>query len=859
MKAPNRALCSVLALLLILAVPALAQPKIPSPSEFLGFTVGADRTLADYRQISKYFGTLAAASDRIELETLGKSTLGEDMIMAIISSAENLKNKDHYKEIAKKIADPRGSSPSEIDNLVKEGKAVILITCNIHATEIASTQMAMEWAYDLATTSDPAKLQRLNDVILLLVPSLNPDGQIMETEWYRKYLGTPYEGGRMPWLYHYYVGHDNNRDWYMLTQKETKAMTRAAFHEWYPQVWLDEHQMGITGPRMFVPPYANPVAKNLDPIIWRMDDHIGTLMSLRLEEAGKSGVIHSYVFDAYWPGGTKNTAWWKNMFGLLTEVASVKLATPVDVSPNELSGGGKGLIEYGQQTNFPNPWPGGVWRLRDIMDYELIASNALLEIGSVHREDLLRGVVAMAQHAVASESPDEYYVITASQRDPYRAARLAHLLEENGAEVRASQDGSVFYVPCAQPYAKFLEEVLNPQRYPKVKPVAGQDILPPYDVTAWTLPLMMGVDVAKVRVAVAAQQQLRPLQETDWPRGSVDKPGAAVYAVSPASTNAVRLINVALKQGVTINVADRAFEANGASYAAGTFLLESPSRAGDLAKSTSVALQALDRIPSVPLSRLKEPRVALYKPWLASMDEGWTRWVLDQYGFTYKNVDNKRIKEGKLNKEFDVLLLADINKDVIVDGKYKREEGQMRYFPELPPEYRGGIGKEGVNNLKEFVENGGTLVALASSSALVMDEFNIPVSNPLARARLDDFNCPGSLLRLLVDPSHPLGYGMPDTVAAFLDDRLVFRTAVPGSELTRHVVAHYPDDEEDILMSGWIKGAGRLARNAAAVALTYGKGKIALIGFRVQHRAQTEGTFKMLFNALYWGGMTPVR
>ena len=348
---------------------AQASSSIQTPSQFLGIEVGADRTLADYRQIGSYFKHLAASSRRIEIENLGPTTLGNDMIMAIISSEENLKNKERYREIAHKLADPRGRSQSEIDQLAREGKAIVLVTCDIHASEIGSTQMAMEWAYALVAGQDAETKRRLENVILLLVPSLNPDGQIMEVEWYRKYLGTIYEGGRMPWLYHHYVGHDNNRDWYMLTQKETKAMNRAAFLNWFPQVWLDEHQMGSTGPRIFVPPFSSPVSPSLHPLLWRPIDQIGTSMAWRLEEQRKSGVIYGYSYDAYWPGGTMNTAWWKNCFGLLTEVASVRLATPVEVEPGELSGGSKGLIEYRQQTNFPNPWPGGVWRLRDIMDY----------------------------------------------------------------------------------------------------------------------------------------------------------------------------------------------------------------------------------------------------------------------------------------------------------------------------------------------------------------------------------------------------------------------------------------------------------------------------------------------------------
>ena len=321
--------------------------------------VGADRTVADYRQILAYFKALDAASPRVEVEILGKTTLGEDLFLAAISSEANLANKKRLQEIARKIADPRGLTEAETEALVREGKVFLFVTCNIHSTEIGASQMAMEWAHALATAEDAETKRRLDQVVLLLLPSINPDGQIMETEWYRKNLGTRYEGGRMPWLYHPYVGHDNNRDWFMLTQKETQAVSRAVYHEWLPQVWLDEHQMGPTGPRIFTPPYAEPVDPDIHPLVWRDVNLIGANMDFRLEQAGKSGVIYGYVFDAYWPGGTKNTAWWKNVSGLLTEVASARFATPIRIEPNELSGGGKGLVEYGTADELPEPLAGG--------------------------------------------------------------------------------------------------------------------------------------------------------------------------------------------------------------------------------------------------------------------------------------------------------------------------------------------------------------------------------------------------------------------------------------------------------------------------------------------------------------------
>ncbi|RPI23032.1 MAG: hypothetical protein EHM61_20780, partial [Acidobacteria bacterium] len=804
-----------------------------------------------------YLRKLESLSKRIQIQDLGPSTQGRPIVLAAISSEDNLKNKQKYQEIARKLADPRGLSQAQIDKLVADGKAILLITCNIHASEIGATQMAMEWAHALVTARDQETTSRLENVILLLVPSLNPDGQVMEVEWYRKYLGTPFEGGRMPWLYHPYVGHDNNRDWFTLTQKESKAVNRAVYFDWFPQVWLDEHQMGSTGPRMFVPPYSNPVAERLHPILWRTVDHFGTLMSWRLEQNRKSGVIYGYVFDAYWPGGTKNTAWWKNIVGLLTEVASTRMGTPVEVAPGELRGGGKGLAEYRRQTNFPNPWPGGTWRLRDIMDYERIASDALLEACSIHRADVLKAKVQMTLDAIATGKAGEYHKISLDQADAVAAGRLAHLLRENGAEVLWANAERAFYLPTDQPFASFLNEVLSKQRYPKVRPTAATDYFTPYDVTSWSLPLMMGVQVGKTVLTADQQKSLRPIQDSDWPASGLS--GAnnpAIYACSHLSNNVSLLINELLKNKERpVRLARQPFTVNGTNFPAGSLLVEPTPDLAELAKACRVQLQGLSEKPAVPSDALREVRVALYKPWTANMDEGWTRWVLEQYHFNLKNIDNQAVKSGSFASEFDVVLIPDISKEVMVEGKPKPAEGAMKYSEDLPPEYTGGIAKEGVKNLKDFVEKGGTIVALSSACELLMDEFNIPVANALP-SRGSDFNCPGSLLRINVDPTHPVTYGMPGEAVAFVNEALAFRTTLTGPALSKQILAMYPDDAEDILVSGWIRGAERLEKAAAIVALNYGKGKIVLFSFPVQYRAQMEATFKLLFNALQWAGMS---
>jgi len=845
---------------LVLPQPALAA-RLPSPSEFLKLELGADRVLADYHQIESYFAELARLSPRVRVQNLGPTTLGENLIMAVISSESNLARLAELQGIARRIADPRGLSPAAVDDLVRRGRVFVLVTCNIHSTEIGASQMAMEWAHALAAAEDAETKRRLDQVVLLLVPSLNPDGQLMETAWYRRWLGTKHEGGRMPWLYHHYTGHDDNRDWYMLTQKETRAMSRAVYHEWFPQVWLDEHQMGSTGPRIFVPPYAEPADADIHPLIWREVNLIGSHMALRLEQAGKQGVIYGYSFDAYWPGGTKNTAWFKNVSGLLTEVASVRLATPMYVEPNELSGGRKGLVEYGVQTNFPNPWPGGWWRLRDIMDYERIASDALLEACADRREDLLRNAAERAARAVAAAAPGEAYRIPAAQHDPGTADKLAALLVEHNVEV-FSDPGGDRWVPLAQPYGVFVREMLETQRYPEVRLVEGREIVRPYDVSAWSLPLMMGVTVERGTLPAGVRRWSPAGAPASVPRGAMEL---------ARGVEAARALNAAVRSGGVVRVAQAELDHGGRRWPAGTAFLDATAAAA-AARSLApgVALEPVASLPPEAVAGraaprgdrgagavlpLRAPRVGLYKPWAASMDEGWTRFLLERYGFAPVSLDNATIQKGGLRGRFDCIVLPDVAKEIVATGRPRREEGAMAYFAELPPGYAGGLEAAGARALQEFVDAGGTLVALAAASEYVIEQFNIPVVNALGRARPEEFACPGTLVRAHVAGDHPVTWGLPAEMALFLDKPIAFQTAPPAPELDRQVLARYPDHADDVLMSGWLRGGERLVRRAAAVALTPGRGKLVLLGFRAQHRAQTDATFPFLFNSIWWSGM----
>jgi hypothetical protein len=844
-------LCSVL--------PAAATGP-PTPEEFLGHPVGADRKLAPWPRVVEYLRQVDAASDRVQIESAGLSTLGNEIPVVILSSAANLERQERWREIARRLANPDELTAELAEELIAEGKAIVLVTCTIHSTEVGSTQMAMEFVWQFATTTDPRRTAWMDDVVMLLMPSINPDGQVLVIDWYEKYLGTEYEGGRMPWLYHPYVGHDNNRDFYMLTQKESRAVNDVLYHRWFPQVFVDEHQMGSTGPRMFVPPQTDPLAPEIHSLIFRQADLIGTNMSYRLEEAGKTGVGHNMIFDSYWPGGTRNTAWWKNVTGLLTEVASARIASPIYIDPGELSGGAKGLPEYKRQANFPSPWRGGWWRLRDIVDYELVATWALVETASQYRSEILRNFyrIGLAEIEAGRNGEPAAWIVPPDQHDPVAAGRLVELLLRHGVRLeqateplhagRQSFPAGTTIVPAAQPYRAFLLTMLRPQRYPEVRPYGDGPVIPPYDVTSWSLPISMGVEVVEVAAPPTGSRQ--PITRPAWPEAEVSAaPGG--WLVSHAADTAATLTNRLLAAG-----AELYWLADPPGGTAGDLWLPPAVGAGrlaELAAELHLTPGPLAAPPAGAAYRLRPARVGLYKPWMASMDEGWTRWLLERYEFPFVNLNNEAFRDGSFADQIDTLLLPDVGQSIIESGE-PEDPQRARFRAPLPPEYAGGLGPEGGAAIARWVREGGTAVALDSSGDYLIGLLDLPVANVLDEVPEDRFSAPGTMLRILVDTEHPLGYGMRPRDAAYFAGSPAFRTGVPDARFDRRVVARYPDHRDDIPLSGYIRGAELLQRRAAAVEVQVGKGRVILIGFRPQHRAQPHRTFKLLFNALFLAG-----
>jgi hypothetical protein len=810
----------------------------------LGFRIGEDRKLADWTQIVDYFRKLDDASDRVTVQEVGRTTEDRPFLVVVISSEKNLERLEDIRRRNLRLADPRGLSDDDVPRLLAEGKTIVALNHGIHSDEVAATQTAMETAWRLATATEGPLRRVLDDVVVVMLPSHNPDGAQSVTEWYRSTLGTPYEGRDIPWLYHKYVGHDNNRDWYMFTQRESRLTAQFLYDRWHPQIVHDLHQMGPRGPRIFVPPYLDPWEPNVDPALTAAVNALGTHIAARLTAEGKKGVAVNALYDAWSParayphthGGVR----------ILSECAETLLATPIDVPFEDLNTG-LGYDAKRRSWNFPDPWPGGTWHLRDIVDYQLSATWAVLEHAAAHRPYWLRNFLDVNRRSVARRDPHAF-VLPAAQADPLATTRLLEALRLGGVEVHrarapfeaagTTQPAGSHVILMAQPASGFAKAVLEPQRYPDRRQYAGGPPVRPYDVTAHTLPLLMGVKTLPAPAPFTAD--LERVDQVSVPPGRVASRGR--WAALGHRTADLIALGRLLRAGVPVRWAIAPFTDQKRTFPAGTLLVPAAARRRleGMARELGVTAEGVTATP--PALALRAPRVGLYRSWVASMDEGWTRFVFEQQvGVEYQTLRDKDVRAGGLRERFDVIVLPDQRAAETRDGHAK---GQ------LPDEYVGGLGKEGAQALKGFAEAGGTVVAFNAGSEFAIAALGLPVRNVLAGVPEAEFYGPGSLLGVRFAESSPLGHGVEGTVPIWFEGSPAFEAAA-GT-----VVARYPD--EDPLKSGWLLGGDRLKGRAALVEVPVGRGRAVLFGFRPQYRGQSWATYVPMLNALYTSAASPV-
>ena len=776
----------------ILAAPLSAA--VPTPESYFGHPIGADRTVLDWDKVVGYFNLLAQSSDRIRVEELGKTAEGRPFIAATIAEPDTMLLLDRYKKIQQQLADPRKTTPAEAEALFDHGKTIVLLTCSIHATEIASTHTAVEYAYKLLTEDSPRNRAILHNDILILVPSLNPDGVDIVTQWYRKTLGTPYEGTSPPWLYHKYVGHDNNRDWYIFSQPETRLTISKLHNVWHPQIVYDVHQMGGNAARLFVPPWLDPTEPNIDPILMQEMNMMGTAMASAETAAGKTGIAIHGVYD-FWTPSRHYQAFHAGL-RLLTESASAAIASPVTLTADQIARTALGYDPRERSWNYLEPWLGGTWHLRDIIDYQEIAWDACLYNAAIHRDELLRNFYKVGQRQVARKDPWGF-VISANQRDPGATRKMLETLQFGQVEIHRGADGSAV-IPMQQPYSGWAKALLERQNYPNDLLYHGGPPKRPYDVTANTLPLLMGVDARAITSPV------------DYEGGWQPAPAASGPVLSASDTDSWVAVNKA--------------------WAGGRSIWRDPAT-GDFSLAARGGWKQIHR-----------PRLALYQSYTANMDEGWTRWLLEQFGFAYTTLHNQDIQAGGLHDKFDVLVIPDQSAGSLENG--------MR---NLPSEYAGGLGAKGEEALKAFATGGGTLIFLNNASEYAIAHLGVQAKTATPRggrgmegggdrptSGSSEFYSPGSLLNAQIDTHSPLAYGVPAQIAIWSEQSPAWDTELP-------VVARYPDS--GLLASGWLVGEKTIAGKAALIDAPIGSGRAILFGMRPQYRAQSYLTFKMLFNA----------
>ena len=888
----------VIALLSIVSAPASAQ--VQTPEAFFGFKIGADGELARYPRVLEYFQHLAKQTDRVRYEEIGKTTMGNSFALVTISSPANLKRFDRLVAINRRLADPRGLSDGEAATLTAEGRPFYLLYATIHSTEVGNGQTIVLLGHKLATENSPAVREMLDNAVLLLVPSQNPDGQHLVVDHWYKTKGTNFTRV-YPDLYHRYAGHDDNRDWFMFTQKETRMMVERVQNHFKPVITHDMHQQGSTGSRIFVPPFMDPFDPNIHPILAQEQATVGQAMATALIAEGKEGIASVEGYDQWAPA--RQYMLYHGQPRILTEIASANLADPF-VNP---AGKDRPLGPQEARQNFPKPYTKGEWRLSQIVDYGLTAALAGISHVAKYRTEFLTNFYKVHKDWVNWKGAPYAFVVPAVQRDPLATYELLDVLRIGAVEIEQAAapftaggkryDAGSWVIRVAQPYGAFAKTMLERQIYPDLRLFPGGPPKAPYDVTGHTLGYLLGVDVDPIESAFDAQLtrvgDLKPRQS------SLPAAPRWAYAIGPESNAA--FVAVARLQAANVPVfrtAD-ARTVGGRAYAPGTWIVPPGAEARGVldatAKETGLVVTGLDEALSVSGYRLKAgTRIGLWRG-ANNMPGGWLKWTFEQYGFKHDVVSSTDFA-GDLSSKYDTIVLpTGITRQTIVSGLDPARTDKSF-------EWAYGVGEAGWKKLAQWVRDGGTLVAIGNAVDTAQQLLDLPIAKALPEARgrrgrggaaesaggrdaatdvtrvlrdtfsspaslsaaLRDrviepeslFYCPGSLLRNDFDPSHPIGFGMPASWPVFFESDQAYRIT-PSFGIRPEVVARYPA-AGPILQSGWLLGEDLLRDQANVVAFKVGRGYVVTLGSQVHFRAQNRATYKLLFNALFHGPSTMV-
>jgi Zinc carboxypeptidase len=913
-----------LTLALAVAVPAAQQapPKVTTPEAFFGHQIGADYVLPNYTKFTEFVRKLDVESDRMTVQSIGKTAEGRDQLMAIITAPENHKNLQKYKDIARRLALAEGLTDDQARQLARDGKAVVWIDGGLHATEVLGAQQLTETIHQLVSRTDEETMRFLRDVIILAVHA-NPDGMELVSDWYMRHKDPKMRTTNgIPRLYQKYIGHDNNRDFYMSAQPESTNMNRQLYHEWFPQIMYNHHQTGPTGTILAAPPYRDPANYVFHPLIITGLDFVGAAMHNRFVTENKPGATMKggSTYSTWWNGGLRTTVYFHNMIGLLTE--TIGHPTPMQVA----------FVPDRQlpSANLPYPVKPQDWHFRQSVEYSITANRAVLDVASRNKEHFLYGIYKMGKDAIDAGSRDNWtmypkriqavkddvargrgptaapggggggrgggtvpidqygklvqrpewrdaraYILPSDQTDFPTATKFMNALIKTGIQIhRATAPLSVggktypagsYVIKMAQAFRPHVLDMFEPQDHPNDFQYPGGPPIAPYDNAGWTLAYQMGVKFDRILENVTGALEPVGNNVIKPAPGRVVETGNAVgYTVSHGVNDAFTAINRLVKAGEEVYfVRDRSWQsADGTGV---IFITAKPTTLAILKTAASdlgLTFSAVAQKPTGALYRLNTPRIGLWDVYGGSMPSGWVRFLLEQFEFPFEVVYPQGLDAGNLKAKYDVLLFPD-------GGIPENEGGGGGGAPgDLPEEFRSRVGrvtlKQTVPQLKQFVEAGGAIVAFGGS-AVLGHHLGLPVSDHLveigpngAERSLpqEKYYIPGSILRVAVDNTNPVAFGMPKQVDVMFDNSPVLHLAPDASLRGVRPVAWF--DNKAPLRSGWAWGQHYLEGGLAGVEATLGKGRVFLFGPEITFRYQPHGTFKFLFNGIYYGTSTPV-
>jgi hypothetical protein len=890
-------------LIALLSQSLLMAQTVPSPKSHFGFNIGDNYQLATFTQTEAYLKKLAAVSKKVKLQVIGKTEEGRNQYMVIVSDPSNLANLEKYKTISQKLAHAENVSIAEAKQMSNEGKAVVWIDGGLHATEVTGIHQWIESMYQLITRTDEETKRILKSTIILFVHA-NPDGQELVSNWYMRNSDTLKRAtSSLPRLYQKYIGHDNNRDFYMTNMQESKNMSRQQYIEWMPQVLYNHHQTGPPGTVVAGPPYRDPFNYVYDPLLITGIDALGAAMSSRLNAEGKPGYTmkSGSVYSTWWNGGLRTTAYYHNIIGLLTEI--IGNPTPSNIP----------LVAQRLIPNSGTPFPitPQKWYFRNSIDYSVSLNYAVLNYAARYKEELLLNIYTMGRNSIEAGNKDSWtlypkradavaellktekltgsidsfqtaifnkvyknlanrdargYIVTANQTTT--AIDFINILIQSGIKVeKATANFSVagknypagsYIVKTNQAFRPHVIDMFEPQDHPNDFQYPGGPPIRPYDAAGWTPAFTMGIEFDRVLDDFNGPFETIAYGSIQKPIGKINAGTETVgYSFSTKENAAYYAINTLLAMGVEVyKNKDQYFIAvNKASNNKIQEAIET------ISAEKGVVFNNVSTKPANMNDKIMPQRIALWDRYGGSMSSGWVRWIFEKYKFPFQLIYAKEIDASNLKDKYDVIVFVEgaiPSLKLEAGNGYEEKEPKTEEVPEI---YQATLGKitaeKSIPALKAFLQTGGTIVTIGSSANLAY-HLNLPVRNALVEMVSgkektlpgEKFYIPGSVMQITLDNEYKANWGMNRNADVYFSASPVFKL-LPDAIARKELVplAWYASDKT--LRSGWAFGQSYLQDGIAAFEAKVGSGKLFVYGPEITFRGQTHSNYKMLFNQLY--------